>query len=123
MTTAPTPKAASSSSSAKDGVGATTANTGANNVISSPRPCSSDGHGHDEFYPFGGVEAELKAFGRLLVARTGGTGTGTGHHRRKFVDTNKPEAALCDLEVLEALLQSGSKSGEPVVVSRHRHHQ
>lgn len=65
--------------------------------------------------------AELKSFGRLLLARTGGTGT--GHHRRKFVDMNKPEAALCDLEVLEALLQSGSKDGEPVVVSHYRHHQ
>ena len=65
-----------------------------------------------EFYPFSGVDGELEAFGKVVIHALGRSSSSG------VVDCNKPEAAIADLEVLAAILESGNKEGTPVVLTK-----
>lgn len=68
-----------------------------------------DGIVQQDHYPFGGIEAELNTFVHACQANEG-----------RALDRNTPEEALADLELVQAMLQSGKEQGSPQTLSKER---
>ena len=54
---------------------------------------------HSEHYPFGGIEAEMRAFVKACQLE------------KRNVNRNTPEEALGDLALVQAMLESGKEGG------------